>query len=386
MRTKSLLFGLLAVALMASCSKDEPTPVNGEAGQQAPVTITVKKANFSTGRAVADGQLTAESTINDLTVFVFRADGTIDASVVGATPTEVNAAAGTASLVMNNTTTAAKEFVVVANAPAGTFTQGMSKAAVMAKIMTIAAADDSSSKLVMANQTAVSATLDANKTATENAVAVTISRLAAKVQLDGLTVNLDAATYPSGTTLNVTDIYLANVNNQYNIAGNAGLVNPLINPVTVAPTTDWAAKYTDVNHTVGTPTTLASVPFYYLAPNPKATGANDATWATGTQLIIKATYSIPATGATEAKTGTTYYTIFVNRALAGTTLTQGPDAVTGTQNGTVDTGINANTIYTIAVNITKLGTDNPGEKILPAACTVNVSINPWLSVGQTVEF
>lgn len=340
---KFFTFSLMGLILF-SCSNDDDAPKVPE-GKATKVEVSITSKYLK-----AAGDVSAlealESTVNDLTVLMFN-NGTMDGYVI-------NKSLEDGKVVIDNATSGTRNIYVIANAPAETFTSSMTEAQAKEIVMTLSS-DQTASTLVMAGQE-LNKELIVTETPSENAIEVSVSRLASRVTLTNLTFDFED---PATTSFEISDVYMRNVNTAYNIAGNAA--KALVNTTDDGTYSGWGETY---------PLEPEAKPYFYVGANPLSKEAED--WSAATQLVIKGTFT--QNGNTDADP--TYYTIWINRELGST--------ITG--DGEAGTGINPNTLYNLSVTIRKKGTEGPGEEQYPAACEITVDVANWKSVNQSTEF
>ncbi len=118
MKAKIILSVMLGIALFTACSNEENLEPTGE---KKPVSISLKVDNPKSRASIDTSTSDEDSKINDLTVFVFRNNGELDA-----TPVYVDAATlNSTGIPTINGTTLAKSIYVISNT--GSFTSGAFK-------------------------------------------------------------------------------------------------------------------------------------------------------------------------------------------------------------------------------------------------------------------
>ena len=181
MKLNRLLACVFAGIIAVSCSTENGTETTPEEGLPTAVRVKVeKKGTRATGDLTAVEAL--ESTVNDVTVLVFRGDGTKDGGIIKAVPDSEG------MVEVLNTTAGTRDFIVVANAPDGIFDLSMNKSAAESAVMTLLSSQVPD-KLVMAGT--VTETLEPADDPSDNEIEVSISRMAARVALTGIEIDID---------------------------------------------------------------------------------------------------------------------------------------------------------------------------------------------------
>ncbi|WP_296939859.1 fimbrial protein [uncultured Dysgonomonas sp.] len=368
------VFNYLFIAMLSmgfiACSSEDDTSGGVEEGVKTKVQLKIVPAASSKSiTGDFDALALEESTINDVTVLVFKtSDGTMDGQVIKGDLTDTE---GVKSITIDNTTSGERDFLVIANAPEGVFYKGMSRAEALAKVMTLSPTE-ASDNLVMANQTVVTQTLSATNNASKNPVSVTIRRLAARVNLAKVDIKFTEGSTPNAD-FTIQEVFLMNVNTNYNIPGTA--TPEYKNPFEVGQgdytfTDGWGHKFTAEE-----PYPTDEKLYFYAGPNVIA----EETEGTETLLVIKGLFVSNKITLAPAEE-TVYYTVKVNRKGLGISFTD-PEG-----SPSIGTGINSNTIYNLTVTITRKGGTDPGDMPEPAPCEVTVTAEDWKYVNQNVEF
>ncbi|NDV94831.1 hypothetical protein D0T84_07850 [Dysgonomonas sp. 521] len=355
MKVIKLLFIVLVSLSFFACNNDDEVAGGGKEGQKTKVEISI-----STGaktKTVGSAVELEESTINTVTVLAFDADGNLEDAAHDAALNDED------KILLDDIKVGGeKTFLVVANSPANTFAGITSKSVAMAKMMTLAATQTSSTLIMTGSN---SKTLVQATNENPNEITVTVKRLAARIDLNPVTVSLDPITLPDAT-LDIQRIYIRNVATKYSFnpistVASRGLVNTALIP---GEATTWIDTYNGDGH------------YFYVGPNP-VTGdiTENANWNDATRLVIEAEFT---EGDEEPKT--VYYPIAINRII--TDMSNVTGEVDAAEKGT---GVHSNTVYKLDVTITEKGSDDGGD-IFPAPCLVQVQVAEWKYVNQVVEF
>ena len=269
-----------------------------------------------------------EIEVNNLQVFVFRADGALDA--YGSAEAE--------SLTLSCTTGDRKIYAAV-NAP--TLSTVSDSTVLLSKTTDLS--DNSTDSFVMFGRK------DENISGAQNIV-VPVTRKVAKVSVNSITTDFTSAIY-QGQTFTVKDIYLINVagDAKYSLEG--------------APTkwynqrrksTELAALTVDsgINYTIANKESYNTNHSFYCYPNPTTSDTSAEIWSPRyTRLVIETTLG-----------GITYYY---------------PISIPGIQ---------ANHTYTVtSLKITRPGSTDPDVPVSSAECTFSVTGNDWITGTRTTE-
>lgn len=229
MKTKHFLIATVAALAMLSCSSEEKTPGQEEAGRSKLSIRILGEAEAPKGRAAGTTDPTAESKINNFILFVFKEGGANDVvpKEYTSTPTEA---------VSHEITTDAKEVYVIANTSVAGETQSpMHTALLNVKNKTelqavIGRGFDTAVNTANPSQTAtnlwMSGKNDADFTPEDGgsvSVTVTLKYIAAKVRIKSVTVD------ESTPELYLTNVLVLN-------AGGATSLIPADGSVSLIPT------------------------------------------------------------------------------------------------------------------------------------------------------
>ena len=363
MKSFKFLTVALAALTMASCSKDDVANDLIQAGSEATLTINLLGEGGST-KAAGDAADAADEAINDFFVYVFRADGTLDAPIFKQTTT-----AATATI---PATTAASEVYVVAN------TVGSAVNAALAAVKTKAELELVSTTLmnasnnvsnILATKVLMTGKSEApivftegnDKTAT---VAVTLSFPLAKISL----IVKDQRTNKTGGAISIVDnnvvLLFAGKDITLYAADNATQANFYTGDATYAGATT-------TNVTVST--ALATAAGTFAANDAAAVSHHFYTFAND-GLVQPTILAIQSTKTTPAGAEKIYYPVIFNAEDAKQTIEAGKNyTVTLTLTGDVAGGEDG-------------GTPDPEKPIISANVVVNITVTPWAVVPIDKEF
>lgn len=354
MKSFKFLTVALAALTMASCSKDDVANDLIQAGSEATLTINLLGEGGST-KAAGPADDAADMVINDFFVYVFRANGTLDAPIFKQTT-----AAETATI---PATTAASEVYVVANTVGSDVHTALATVKTKAELelvsTTLMKASNNESNILAAKvlMTGKSAgpivfTGDNDKTAT---VAVTLSFPLAKISL----IVKDQRENKTGGAISIVDnkVVLLFAGKDITLYGTANTTQAKFytgdNSYPEAFATDVTlstALATEAGTFVANDVAAVSHHFY--------TFANDG-------LVQPTILAIQSTKTTPDGDVKIYYPVIFNAEDAKQTIAAGKNyTVTLTLTGDVSGGGDA-------------GTTDPEEPIISANVVVNITTTPW---------
>jgi len=357
MKKNFYLMTALCAIIFSACSGDtDPTP-NTEKEKTAKLELNLVG---STTRATGTlpGDTGEENQLNTVAVGVFNLNGTTN-TIAEFDSNELTAK----SAVINCTPTDDCTIVVVANAPTGHFA-GVTNlndfnAQTVALSQTNSGGVQVNTSLPMsAQQTLVDLTV-----AGPNTVTLVLSRLVSRISIADIKTAFDPSGQYKDATFTATGIFLFN-------AKSTSTVNP-VTPVT----TDLISGETAGNEYLMNALSDVLIPAGgYTTPYWFYTFANDAT--NPTKLVIKGNFDADGSGSIYTSEPV-YYPVVVNKSQTGTVIT----------GGSGDATIGRNTAYKITVTIKGKGVASPATDIVPAALTINVSVENWsLVITQDVDF
>ena len=354
----------VAILLLSSCSSDREAPDATDA-QPSEVLLTISSgktgspAARSNGATLPAGSATDEGKLNQVSVGLFSAGGSLVSFYAGAY---------TGGSITISTSTVATRLFVAANAPEDAF-KGKSTLEEFEKVnqdlsLTTSATGSSadatattansqtSTSLPMASEV-LPLTWDKTTATAKASVDAKLYRRVARVALTALDYTNFSGAY-AGSTFTPEEVFMYNAANTL---------------------TDWSAgtavgnvsgEYASDSQTnyLGSGAITSFSPPYYFYVFPHGT-------ATPTRLVIKG--RLKTADGTET---TTYYPITVYHKDANTTLASG---------GT-DSQIDANTTYAITAKINGVGADRVTDDITPATITANVSIGTMTDVTINDNF
>lgn len=345
------IFSLVFASLISSCSSEDiPAP----APKTAELQLILGGTNYSRATGGSLPAIAAENTINNIAVGVFNTDGTVNTiaepTLSGATTSTILCAPGTVDI------------LVVANAPAGTFTGVQTKDEFWAKTVNLSQMNNSgvqaSTNLPMSGET-LNVALQDGYTTTPT---VKVSRLVAKIYVNSIKTDFAQ----NGQEFILEKVFLYN-------ALETSKVAPGNTTKTMPTTPSWLHGGTLVSNT-WTPGTNYLLNTLSPAVNVTVTGelttpfwfygfANNNT-SNPTKLVLAGKYKANTASPYED----IYYPIVVNKAQEGTTITNGDGMST----------INRNTNYRITATIKTKGVSDPKEDLKPSMLAIDVEIEDWI--------
>lgn len=195
MKAKSLLLSMCAIAALASCSKNDEVTL-GKVSDASEATVSLKLMGNSDPLTRVEGLPanndleTANGTINDLTVFIFNASGTVITKQYIGNPSAPNATD-------ISTTTDAKEVALIANTgdkttSGGLFANVASKTAlkaVVGNIIETTAVTQKDNNLYMSGLGKLSEFTKQEDGTQKATVTIQLRYLSARIQLSKITFN-----------------------------------------------------------------------------------------------------------------------------------------------------------------------------------------------------
>lgn len=354
MKKNFYLMTALCAIILSACSADtDPTP-NTEKEKTAKLELNLVG---STTRATGTlpGDTGEENQLNTIAVGVFNSDGSTN------TITEFDSNQLTAkSAVINCTPSTGCTIVVVANAPSGHFAGVTTLSNFNAKTVNLSQTNSGGVQVntnlpMSAQQTGVALTVAGPNTAT-----LVLSRLVSRISIADIKTAFDPSGQYKDATFTATGIFLYD-------AKSTSTVDPAT-PVTTNLISGESNAY--LMNTLSEVISSSS----YTTPYWFYTFANDAT--NPTKLVIKGNFDADGLGSTYTPE-TVYYPVVINKSQTGTVITGGSGNAT----------IGRNTAYKIKVTIKGKGVANPATDIVPAALTINVSVEDWsFVITQDVDF
>lgn len=354
MKKNFYLMTALCAIILSACSADtDPAPTT-EKDRTAKLEISlVGTTTRATG--TLPGDTGAENDLNTIAVGVFNSDGSTNTIAEFTAP---QVAAGTAAV--NCLPATGCTVIAVANAPAGTFAGVANKAAFIAKTVALSQTNSEGVQVntnlpMSAQQTGVALTVAGPNTAT-----LALSRLVSRISIADIKTAFDPSGQYKDATFTATGIFLYD-------AKSTSTVDPAT-PVTTNLISGESNAY--LMNTLSEVISSSS----YTTPYWFYTFANDAT--NPTKLVIKGNFDADGLGSTYTSE-TVYYPVVINKSQTGTVIT----------GGSGDATIGRNTAYKIKVTIKGKGVANPATDIVPAALTINVSVEDWsFVITQDVDF
>jgi len=379
---------MLSMSLFSSCAREE----GGATDDSAVIRLSLGPGAMKTNAAIpADNGGTVgqnEGKINNVCVGIF------DSSDNMITLYQYTYS-GTVNIV---TKTTAKNILIAANVPKGTFSGVTTRTGFLNKVQNLsyttsadglsnsnktAASSQTLTALPMYASTTLSSSLTASSTSSQS---LTLSRVVSRVVLKSLSTNFGSTVGFANATFVPREIFMYNVNDQYqwngtssssgtNLSGEITSGSPGALTASSSSNTGYLSSglLSSMTGVAGTNTYLSTSNnsyFFYVFPN----GAT-----TPTKLIIKGIFY--PKGATESTGEVMYYPIIINHSQTGTTITDTDGSTYA--NGAAfskDSQIAANTSYDLSITIQGRGVSTVSQDITPSSATVTMTVANWTSV------
>ncbi len=210
MRTKSIVsIALVAIAmqgLFTSCSSDESVNTEKSTGLQ---TLKVNLSPITRGAVYTDPGMSAENTINRVTIGIFD-------QTTGDVKTIQDATTPAAPQITTSQLADGDDILVAVNAPAGTFSGVLTKSAFENKTLAIddalAGGNSKATTVVNANLPMFGVgTIAQVGTTTAYTANVDVYHMVAKITLQSLSVDFDATGAYNNATFKPTEVFVSNV-------------------------------------------------------------------------------------------------------------------------------------------------------------------------------
>ena len=389
MKVYNLLIALmLSMSLFSSCACEEDASTDDSAVIRLSLAMGATKTNATipadNGGTVGQN----EGKINNVCVGIFDSSDNIITLYQ-------YTYSGTVNIV---TRTTAKNILIAANVPKGTFSGVTTRTGFLNKVQNLSyttSADglSNSNKTVASSQTLTalpmfaSTTLSSSLTASStSSQSLTLSRVVSRVVLKSLSTNFGSTVGFANATFVPREIFMYNVNDQYqwngtssssgtNLSGEITSGSPGALTASSSSNTGYLSSglLSSMTGVAGTNTYLSTSKnpyFFYVFPN----GAT-----TPTKLIIKGIFY--PKGATESTGEVMYYPIIINHSQIGTTIkdTDGHTYVDGAA-FSKDSQIAANTSYDLSITIQGRGVSSASQDITPSSATVTMTVASWTLV------
>jgi len=389
MKVYNLLIALmLSMSLFSSCACEEDASTDDSAVIRLSLAMGATKTNATipadNGGTVGQN----EGKINNVCVGIFDSSDNIITLYQ-------YTYSGTVNIV---TRTTAKNILIAANVPKGTFSGVTTRTGFLNKVQNLSyttSADglSNSNKTVASSQTLTalpmfaSTTLSSSLTASStSSQSLTLSRVVSRVVLKSLSTNFGSTVGFANATFVPREIFMYNVNDQYqwngtssssgtNLSGEITSGSPGALTASSSSNTGYLSSglLSSMTGVAGTNTYLSTSNnpyFFYVFPN----GAT-----TPTKLIIKGIFY--PKGATESTGEVMYYPIIINHSQIGTTIkdTDGHTYVDGAA-FSKDSQIAANTSYDLSITIQGRGVSSASQDITPSSATVTMTVASWTLV------
>lgn len=316
---KAAAFAAVFIAAM-SCKTAEP-----ERNASSPERFSVKVSVPAVGTKVTS--VMNEDKINDLQVFVFRPDGTLDAY-----------ASGSGTFMNLDCTAGDKKFIALANAP------DMSGVASESALQAARSELDENSLEGFVMSGSVSETISE----ISEEVEISVTRLVARISVQKITNALSAPAY-SDTDIKLTGIYLSNVagDRQYLSSGTTTLWLNRLGAQTDVPSLLHSGG---ISYNIENGSSYPTAHYFYCYPNSTAQDSDDEIWSPRyTRLVI----------VTEIGGKTYYYPVSIGN-------------------------IESNHLYDIEnVQITRLGSDSPEFPVEVGSLALTIKVTDWQTGSST---
>lgn len=303
-----------AAAMSISCTKQDYKA--NDCAKSETVSLTVGIEGFTLTKAASVGN---ETKVNNLQIFVFRPDGSLDAYGSSAgTQLSINCTAGT------------REIYAVVNA--AQLSGLSSKSALLASTSNLS--DNSSDSFEMIGS--VSKVLPQS-----SAVTIPVKRIVSRISIDKVTARFESEAY-RGMEFKVTDIYLINVAGSINRGLDA---SPSVwyNKTTFSGDLPEFTCDAGIEAVVTEDSPYVESHYFYAYPNPSSDSSSDTWCPRYTRLVI------------ETKLGEKVYYYPINI----------PD-------------IANNRRYSIKnLIITKPGSETPDQPVVSDSFSFDVEVSPW---------
>lgn len=359
MKKNFYLMTAFCAIILSACSGDtDPAPTT-EKEKTAKLELNLVG---STTRATGDlpGDTGEENQLNTVAVGVFNSDGNTN-TITEFDSNELKAK----SAVINCTPSTGCTIVVVANAPSGHFAGVTTLINFNAKTVNLSQTNSEGVQVntnlpMSAQQAGVNLTV-----AVPTTVDLALSRLVSRISIADIKTAFDPSGQYKDATFTATDIFLYNAKSV-----------STVDPGTPA-TTDLISGETTGNEYLKDALSNVLIPAGgYPTPYWFYTFANDAT--SPTKLVIKGMFDADGASGSTYTPEAVYYPVVINKNQLGTDITGG---------GSGDATIGRNTAYKIKVTIKGKGVANAATDIVPAALTINVSVEDWsFVITQDVDF
>jgi len=388
-----LIVLMLSMSLFSSCACEEDASTD----DSAIIRLSLATGATKTNAAIPDNGGTVgsnEGKINNVCVGIF------DSSDNMITLYQYTYS-GTVSII---TKTTAKNILIAANVPKGTFSGVTTRTGFLNKVQNLSYTTSTdglsnSNKTVASSQTLTalpmyaSTTLSSSLTASStSSQSLTLSRVVSRVVLKSLSTNFGSTVGFANATFVPREIFMYNVNDQYqwngtssssgtNLSGEITSGSPGALTASSSSNTGYLSSglLSSMTGVAGTNTYLSTSNnpyFFYVFPN----GAT-----APTKLIIKGIFY--PNGATESTGEVMYYPIIINHSQTGTTITDTDGSTYA--NGAAfskDSQIAANTSYDLSITIQGRGISSASQDITPSSATVTMTVASWTGVTYTNSF
>lgn len=354
MKKQLLIFVILALPamLLVSCAKDDNSEGKvPEEGEVAVIQLSLAGTQPLGRGTSAPPTQAADNAINKIMVFVFNTGTQEINHIKSATTAEV-----ATKVISVPATSGQRDIYIVSNfatADSANLANVTSVAGLKAVVSNIKSENEGNFRMIgkKLNQSIGTST---------NNITVTVSRLVSRVTLSNITTAFTGGL--SGMSLAIDSVYLLNVTGTMSYGDSSIVVTPSTvynrtEPNFAFPIFDAYSTPVNINNTTPYTTNRANGNHFYIYSNAGSTFTN------ATKLII--------TGIINGMR--TYYPIAIN--------------VAGNNYTPANPGITPNSLYSIAVSITGIGSTDPNTPVLSATLTITVVPQNWaVVINQNVTF
>lgn len=353
MKKQLLIFVILAlpVLLLVSCAKDNSEGKAPEEGKAAVIQLSLAGTQPPSKGTSAPPTQAADNAINKIMVFVFNTGTQEIDHIKSATTAEV-----AAKVISVPATSGQRDIYIVSNfatADSANLANATTVTELKAVVSNIRSENEGNFRMIGKKLNQAIGT-------SANNITISISRLVSRVTLANITTTFAGGL--ASKSLAIDSVYLLNVNGTKSY-GDSSII---VSPATIYNRTDAGFTFpifdaygtpVNVNNTTPYTTSSANGNHFYVYANPGVTFANS------TKLIITGVLNNVRT----------YYPIAIN--------------VAGNNYTPANPGIAANSLYSITVALTGMGSTDPNTPVLSATLTITVVPQNWaVVINQNVTF
>lgn len=339
------------MAAVAGCGKDDSVRSGSSGGTDETALLTINvvpsQGAVSKAQGAGHGKQTDDNNIGTLDVFVFSADGKLDAYK------RFDNITGSATGLRLTAKTGAKRIYVVANPHVSSWSGATTLTEFGKRSANLKSEELKSFTMTGSADVTLSASTD---------VTINVTRLISRIKLSGIRCAFEGTPY-AGKKLSNVKIFLTNASGSkyYMTGGDPG--TPVVlnkNALVVADTSGFGIKAAIAETLTGTIGESAdrNPSYFYCYEN---LAASESASVKFTRLVIQG----------DLDGATYYYPIPVNRENYGYVAANGHK------------GVKRNTSYTYSVVINRPGSSSPSEDITSGTIGLTVNVEDWTSVADT---